>query len=119
MKTSQTKRLLITGPIAAIAIAIGAMTVGAPLALAIPEGTIQSECDEAGGNYTTGVDKAGNRDSNCTYTDNTGNFYQDSYVNGAYTGTVQINATGPKKPVPRPTNLTPLPSGVQSHPAAP
>lgn len=63
-------------------IALGA----SPLASALPEGTIKSECKAAGGRYETGVGPDGNRYSDCSYTDISGNLHVDQYKNGKYTG---------------------------------
>ncbi|MDO3634215.1 hypothetical protein [Mycolicibacterium arseniciresistens] len=60
-----------------------------PLASAIPEGTITSECKSAGGTYETSVGPDGNRYSDCTYTDVGGGLHIDQYKNGNYTGAVE------------------------------
>ncbi|MCZ8381263.1 hypothetical protein O6P37_20540 [Mycobacterium sp. CPCC 205372] len=60
-----------------------------PLASALPEGTITSECKSALGRYETGVGPDGNRYSDCTYTDVGGGLHIDQYKNGKYTGTVE------------------------------
>ena len=117
-RVADQKRSLLTAVIAAGAIAVGAMVATAPLANAIPESTIQKECDDANhGTYSTGIDVNGDRQSSCTYTDSSGNLYIDTYTNGTYTGT-----NGPlvrhSTPVPRPPTLAPQPGGA-SHPAAP
>lgn len=102
--------------IAAGTIAIGALTATAPPAYALSEQTIQKECLDAGGTYSSGVDKNGDRQSSCLYTDSSGDVYMDNYTNGAYTGTNGPLVRGrPTTPVPRPTNLPPPPSGTQSH----
>jgi hypothetical protein len=73
---------------AAGAAAVGAMILTAPLANAIPEHTIQSECDEANhGTYTTMIDQNGDRISMCCYDDNKSKVYCDYYKNGKYEGT--------------------------------
>ena len=72
---------------AAGAAAVGAMILTAPLANAIPEHTIQSECDLANhGTYTTSL--VGNsRFSSCCYTDIKGTKYCDYYLDGVFEGT--------------------------------
>ena len=91
---------------------------GAPHA--IPEGTIKSECRDAGGTYkTVTIPSTGNRYSECTYTDEDGKVYTDVYKNGNYTGTQSVVRGGPSTPVPRPTNLPPLPPGATANPVAP
>ena len=75
--------------LAAAAISVGMLAVGAPLAAAKPlsENTIKSECKDAGGTYSTGTSKGG-RLSQCVYTDISGGMHVDLYKNGVYTGTL-------------------------------
>lgn len=74
---------------AAAAFMTGIAFGASPLANALPEGTIKSECKSAGGRYETGVGPDGNRYSDCTYTDVSGGLHIDQYKNGKYTGTVE------------------------------
>jgi hypothetical protein len=74
--------------VAAAAVMTGVALGASPLASALPEGTIKSECKSAGGRYETGVGPDGNRYSDCTYTDISGKMHIDQYKNGKYTGTV-------------------------------
>lgn len=116
-RVSDPKRSLLAAVIAAGAIALGAMIATAPLANAIPEGTIQQECDDANhGSYTTGLDVNGDRHSACTYTDDSGDTYQDTYVNGTYTGTTPLVRRS--TPVPGPTHLVHPPGGPSQAPGA-
>jgi hypothetical protein len=71
----------------AAAVAIGATTLSAPAAHAIPESTIESECKAAGGTYTSGILSSGDRESTCCYTDIDGDKWCDWYLNGEYLGT--------------------------------
>ena len=83
--------------------AAGAMTVGAPLACAIPESTIKSECQQAGGTYgTTVVD--GKRQSWCCYKDIKGIKHCDYYKDGVF----DYTDTSPREIGP-PTETTPPP----------
>jgi hypothetical protein len=74
--------------VAAAAVTTGIAFGASPLANALPEGTIKSECKSAGGNYDTGVGPDGNRYSDCTYSDAGGKLHIDQYKNGKYTGSV-------------------------------
>lgn len=73
--------------VAAAAFMTGIAFGASPLANALPEGTIKSECKSAGGKYDTGVGPDGNRYSDCSYTDLSGQLHVDHYKNGKYTGT--------------------------------
>ncbi|MGA5463761.1 hypothetical protein [Mycobacterium sp. NPDC050041] len=73
--------------VAAAAFMTGIALGASPLASALPEGTIKSECKSAGGTYGTGVGPDGNRYSDCSYTDIRGGLHVDHYKNGKYTGT--------------------------------
>lgn len=117
-RTVDPRRSLLAGVIAASGV-IAAMFFGTAVAHAIPESTIKSECADAGGQYGTSTDKAGNRYSVCTYTDESGDKYTDNYINGNYSSTFGPDVRGQMKPVPRPTQLLPLQATAQAHPAAP
>jgi hypothetical protein len=69
-----------------VAVAVGVMTLNAPVAQAISESTIKSECKAAGGTYTTSV-SSGQRFSKCCYTDISGKKWCDVYLDGEYEGT--------------------------------
>ncbi|BBY94392.1 hypothetical protein MGALJ_40610 [Mycobacterium gallinarum] len=73
--------------VAAAAFMTGIALGASPLASALPEGTIKSECKSAGGKYSTSVGPDGNRYSECSYTDSSGVLHIDQYKNGRYTGT--------------------------------
>ncbi|WP_099040730.1 hypothetical protein [Mycobacterium neglectum] len=73
--------------VAAAAFMTGIAFGASPVASALPEGTIKSECKSAGGTYDTGVGRDGNRYSDCTYTDIGGGLHVDHYKNGKYSGT--------------------------------
>jgi hypothetical protein len=75
--------------VAAAAFMTGIAFGTSPLASALPEGTIKSECKSAGGTYGTGVGPDGNRYSDCSYKDASGVLHVDQYKNGKYTGTVE------------------------------
>jgi hypothetical protein len=67
---------------------VGAMILTAPVANAIPEKTIKSECAQANGAYSTYVAPDGTRYSWCCYNDIAGGPAQcDAYENGTFTGT--------------------------------
>ena len=72
--------------LAAVAPAIGALALSSPAAMAetkkIPEKTIKSDCQAAGGTYGTVVLDGGNRHSSCVYKDSNGNKHLDTYSNG-------------------------------------
>lgn len=72
------------------AIAAGAMVLSAPFGNAIPESTIASECDAAGGTYQTTVAADGKRYSQCCYRDIAGTKHCDNYVDGNYTNTTDF-----------------------------
>ena len=75
--------------VAAAAFMTGIALGASPLASALPEGTIKSECKSAGGTYSTGVGPDGNRYSDCIYKDSSGVVHTDQYKNGKYTGTFE------------------------------
>jgi hypothetical protein len=73
--------------LAATALAIGALALTGPTALAdtkIPEKTIKSDCKAAGGKYSTVVLDSGNRHSQCVYKDIDGAKQLDTYSNGHF-----------------------------------
>ncbi|MDT5016005.1 MAG: hypothetical protein QOD39_2165, partial [Mycobacterium sp.] len=63
---------------------IGAMSL-APVANAIPEKTIKSDCKSAHGTYHSGTAN-GHTYSSCTFKDTDGDTFTDTYVDGTYTG---------------------------------
>ena len=74
--------------IGAPAVALCAMMVGAPVAHAISEATIKSDCAAAGGTYRTSlVGNPPTRWSECCYKDIHGDKYCDYYSNGTYEST--------------------------------
>ncbi len=79
---------------AAVPVAFGAILLTAPAASAIPEGTIKAECKDAGGTYNTST-SGGQRYSSCEYKDIDGGWHSDQYVNGEYTGTIDIEKDAP------------------------
>jgi len=76
------------------AVAVGAMLLTAPAANAIPEGTIQAECKDAGGTYSSSVVN-GTRYSSCDYKDMDGGWHSDQYTDGEYQGTIDITRDTP------------------------
>jgi hypothetical protein len=82
MNKSRLGSLFAAGAIALLV----ALTATAPAAYALSESTIKSECDQAGGEYTTTVIN-GDRYSMCCYRDNQGKYYCDGYKNGQYQST--------------------------------
>jgi hypothetical protein len=86
---------------AGVLIAAGAMILTAPVGNAIPESTIISECDSAGGTYTTTVVE-GKRYSKCCYRDISGVQHCDNYLNGTYTTTDGALEQPPTSPPPPP-----------------
>lgn len=87
------------------AVAVGALTLGSPAANAIPESTIKSECQNAGGSYVTRV-AGGIRYSSCCYKDINGLEHCDYYKDGVY------QYTWPEKAPP--TDTTSPPKGDPS-----
>jgi hypothetical protein len=92
------------------AIALGAMSMSPAMANADTnnnpkrtESAIKQDCKDAGGDYTQGLDKAGNT-SHCSYFDTDGFLWIDNYKNGQFTGT-----SGPFRSKP---TVTPQPSGT-------
>jgi hypothetical protein len=83
--------------LAAGVIAVGTTILTAPIANAIPEKQIQSECAAAnGGKYSTGINKiTGQRISSCDWHDSDGNGHTDTYINGDYQGTYDWTALQP------------------------
>jgi hypothetical protein len=75
--------------VAAAAFMTGIALGASPIAGALPESTIKSECKAAGGRYTTSVDENGNRHSECTYKDSSGIVHMDFFKNGKYEGTTE------------------------------
>jgi hypothetical protein len=101
-------RKLVPAIVAAGAIAVAATTLTAPTAHAIPEGTIQSDCASAGGNYNTGVNRQGNRVSRCCYHDINGGPHCDYYLNGVFV----VSDLKPPTENPAPTNVAPAAPGA-------
>lgn len=87
---------------AAVPAAVGAILLTAPVANAIPEGTIKAECKDAGGTYNTSTSN-GHRYSSCDYKDIDGGWHSDQYTDGEYTGTIDI-----EKDAPPPSGKTPV-----------
>ncbi|MGV0815260.1 hypothetical protein ABQF34_25160 [Mycolicibacterium boenickei] len=87
-------------------VAFGAILLTAPIANAIPEGTIKAECKDAGGTYSTST-SGGQRYSSCEYKDIDGGWHSDQYVDGEYTGTIDIAKDAP--PPTGKTSVAPLP----------
>jgi hypothetical protein len=81
---SRLRRAGATAIIGAGLIAIGAVSL-APIANAIPEKTIKSDCKSANGTYHSGTAN-GHTYSSCTFKDVDGDTYTDTDVDGAYTG---------------------------------
>jgi hypothetical protein len=97
---------------AAGAIAAGAMMLTTPASNAIPESTIQSECDAAGGEYTIVTDGEHSY-SRCCYRDIKGVKHCDHYTDGKYTYETSNNTLEqPETPPPPP------PQGVVVGPPA-
>jgi hypothetical protein len=93
--------LMLAARLAAVgAISAGAMMLTAPAGNAIPESTIQSECDSAGGTYTQ-VIVDGKSYSRCCYRGIDGVKLCDHYVDGTYTNTYNI-LEQPQTPPPPP-----------------
>ena len=90
--------------VAAGAVALAAITLTAPTAHAIPEGTIPSDCAAANGTYNTGVNHQGNRISRCCYHDINGGPHCDYYLNGTFV----TSDLKPPTQNPEPTNLAPV-----------
>jgi hypothetical protein len=86
---------------AGVLIAAGAMILTAPVGNAIPESTIISECDSAGGTYTTTI-VDGKRYSKCCYRDINGVKHCDNYLDGTYTTTDGALEQPPTSPPPPP-----------------
>lgn len=87
---------------AGVAIAAGAMMLTAPAGNAIPESTIQSECDAAGGEYTIVTDGEHSY-SRCCYRDIKGVKHCDHYTDGKYTYETSNNTLEqPETPPPPP-----------------
>ncbi len=105
---------------ASAAIAVGAIA-GPAVASAEPvnpnpkltEKQIKNDCEvqdkDAGGSYSTSVDKNGNRQSTCSYFDTDGNLWIDHYTNGTFGGTT--GPFRPKQPTP-PSAVVILPPGA-------
>jgi len=110
---------------AAGAIAACAMMLTAPVGNAIPESTIISECDSAGGTYTTTV-ADGKKYSKCCYRDINGVKSCDNYVDGTYTNTTanlvvdQPQSSPPPPPPPADAVGPPAPAeAAETQPARP
>ena len=87
---------------AGVAIAAGAMMLTAPTGNAIPESTIKSECDNAGGDYTIVTDGEHSY-SRCCYLDIKGDKHCDHYTDGKYTYETSNNTLEqPQDPPPPP-----------------
>ena len=98
---------------AGVAIAAGAMMLTAPSGNAIPESTIKSECDDAGGEYTIVTDGEHSY-SRCCYRDIKGVKHCDHYTDGKYTYETSNNTLEqPQTPPPPP----PPPGEVVGPPA--
>ena len=98
---------------AGVAIAAGAMMLTAPSGNAIPESTIKSECDDAGGEYTIVTDGEHSY-SRCCYRDIKGVKHCDHYTDGTYTYETSNNTLEqPQSPPPPP----PPPGEVVGPPA--
>ena len=98
---------------AGVAIATGAMMLTAPSGNAIPESTIKSECDDAGGEYTIVTDGEHSY-SRCCYRDIKGVKHCDHYTDGTYTYETSNNTLEqPQTPPPPP----PPPGEVVGPPA--
>ncbi len=87
---------------------LGAFVLTAPVANAIPEGTVKAECQDAGGTYNTST-SGGHRYSSCDYKDIDGGWHSDQYTDGEYTGTIDIDKGAP--PPTGKTSVAPLPGG--------
>ncbi|HYO00659.1 MAG TPA: hypothetical protein VET27_01675 [Mycobacterium sp.] len=103
---------------AAGAIAAGAMMLTAPAGHAIPESTIISECNEAGGSYTTIVIDL-KRYSTCCYRDISGVTHCDHYEDGTYTTTNNILEPPQTSPPPPPPDEVVGPPATAATPAPP
>lgn len=93
----------------AAVVAAGATLFLAPLANAIPEGTIKAECKDAGGTYNTSVSN-GTRYSSCDYKDIDGGWHSDQYTDGEYQGTIDITKEAPGTPAK--STAAPLPPAM-------
>ncbi|MCV7154270.1 hypothetical protein [Mycolicibacterium pyrenivorans] len=98
--------------VAAGALAAGAMMLTAPAGNAIPESTIKSECDDAGGQYTIVTDGEHSY-SRCCYLDINGVKHCDHYTDGRYTYETSNNTLEQPETPPPP----PPPGGVVGPPA--
>ncbi len=109
---SQAARFVAAG----VAIAAGVMVLTAPPGNAIPESTIKSECDNAGGDYTIVTDGEHSY-SRCCYLDIKGNKHCDHYTDGKYTYETSNNTleqpTGPATPAA--TGRSSRPAGDRGH----
>lgn len=82
-----TRRSRARALVLATAVAAGSVTAAAaPASARISEGTIKSECRDAGGSYATAV-MEGIRFSTCTYRGMNGTTYRDYYADGEYYST--------------------------------
>ena len=107
---------------AAGAIAAAAMMLTAPVGNAIPESTIISECDSAGGTYTTTVGSDGKKYSKCCYRDINDVKHCDNYVDGTYTNTTVNNILEQPQsspPPPPPAEVAPPADAAERQPASP
>ncbi|PRC48136.1 hypothetical protein C6A85_81380, partial [Mycobacterium sp. ITM-2017-0098] len=96
----------------ALAVAAGTMMATAPAGNAIPESTIKSECDAAGGEYTI-VSDLEHSYSRCCYLDIKGVKHCDHYTDGRYTYETSNNTLEQPPTPPAP----PPPGGVVEPPA--
>jgi hypothetical protein len=110
---------LTTASIAALgagAVTACGLLLTAPIANAIPEGTIKAECKDAGGTYQTSTSN-GHRYSSCDYKDVDGGWHSDQYTDGEYQGTIDITKDAPDGGVK--SSVAPLPPAVVNPGLAP
>jgi hypothetical protein len=105
---------------AGVAIAVGAIMLNAPAGNAIPESTIKSECDHAGGEYTIVTDGEHSY-SRCCYLDIKGVKHCDHYTDGKYTYETSNNTLEQPQtpPPPQPQGEVVGPPATAATPAPP
>lgn len=108
------------------ALAFGGMTLLAPAALAEPKTEAQTECGEAGGDYSSESDGGGNRFEKCCYEGMMGVTHCDVWVNGVWNddlsfleepGTPPTTPGGPPRVTPK--DIAPVQENPPVKPGAP
>ncbi|HXV91845.1 MAG TPA: hypothetical protein VD813_01000 [Pseudonocardia sp.] len=75
--------------VAGVTVALGVGVSAGTASAAISQGTIKSECQQAGGSYYVSY-SGGYTWSSCTYTAISGGVYRDYYCDGEYYSTRRI-----------------------------